>query len=146
MILYLIIRIGLYSLKNIKMLKKILDFIYSFILKLYSYVFLVPFLEASISQIFIQENLFLSWCSFFSTLLISVILSAHEFSYSFVLKDFLSKRDSDKNHLEVLIIIVYCILFAGKISSSFSLGTHFVLTFIQIITFIHFLSFYDNQI
>jgi len=63
-----------------------------------------------------------------TTVLISVIQTTHEFSYSFLLKDFLSKRDAITNHLDLVFFLVFALLFAWNIPSSVVLLAHIILS------------------
>ncbi|KAL4508087.1 hypothetical protein ABPG72_021460 [Tetrahymena utriculariae] len=72
-------------------------YFYSLAVKIYNYLLYIPFLFGSIE--IIQDSEFrdiscLGYINAIFTILIGIILNYHDFDYTFVLKDFLSRRES----------------------------------------------------
>ncbi|EAR89791.2 transmembrane protein, putative (macronuclear) [Tetrahymena thermophila SB210] len=147
LIFYLLIRpILLQLLQKRKQIYKTLDLICSFLMKWYSYLLLIPFIQVSIYELFNDNVLILSWYCLISTSIISIFQTIHEFSYSFILKDFLAKRDSFENQLDLVIIYMFSIFYATSINSKIVLIAHSILTLYQIYSFIVRLYFYNRII
>ncbi|KAL4495148.1 hypothetical protein ABPG72_007255 [Tetrahymena utriculariae] len=147
LIFYLLIRpILFHLLKKRKQIYKTFDLICCFLMKWYSYLLLIPFIQVSIYELFNDNVLILSWYCLISTSIISIFQTVHEFSYSFILKDFLAKRDSFENQLDLVIIYVFSIFYATSLGSKIVLIVHSILTLYQIYSFIMRLYFYNHII
>ncbi|KAL4431893.1 hypothetical protein ABPG74_012705 [Tetrahymena malaccensis] len=131
---------------------KMFDIINSFILKVYVFVFYFPFNTACFEAIFSSESslveVILSIFTLLLTLSISFVQNWHDFSFSFVLDDYMASTDTHSKQLELILNIILVIAFSASkfINQNIIAALHITFVSTKISLQIVELVYYDNLI
>ncbi|EWS72004.1 PAS domain S-box protein (macronuclear) [Tetrahymena thermophila SB210] len=131
---------------------KLFDIINSFILKVYVFVFYFPFNTACFQAIFSSDSslteIIFSIITLLMTLLISFVQNWHDFSFSFVLDDYMASTDTHSKQLELILNIILVIAFSASkyINQNVIAALHITFVSTKISLQIIELVYYDNLI
>ncbi|EAR89805.2 transmembrane protein, putative (macronuclear) [Tetrahymena thermophila SB210] len=131
---------------------KFSDVINSFILKIYVYIFYFPFNTASFKIMFDSSlssaEVGLAAYCLILTLFISLMQNLHDFSFSFVLEDYMASIDTHSKQLELLLNLILVILFSctNNINQNVIAAFHMIFVLSKISLQLYELVYYDNLI
>ncbi|KAL4453407.1 hypothetical protein ABPG74_017614 [Tetrahymena malaccensis] len=131
---------------------KFSDVINSFILKIYVFIFYFPFNTASFKIMFNSDSsspeVGLAAYCLILTLFISFMQNLHDFSFSFVLEDYMASTDTHSKQLELVLNLILVILFScsNSLNQNVIAAFHIIFVLSKISLQLYELVYYDNLI